>query len=108
MKGWTWTSRTSTVQVGLATRRGSGSLPPDFSVPEGGFPEGSPQTVPSREAPLLKEGFPADHFPRGARPEGGVPGGQDPVAFLAGVLGLDADDPDVVAAINACSDELGA
>lgn len=65
-----------------------GSLPPDFSVPEGGFPQGGPNG--------------------GQRPEGGLPGGgrlQDP-AQIAQSFGLDADDPEVTAAIEECTADL--
>lgn len=90
-----------------------GSLPPDFSMPEGGFPDGS--LPPDFSVP--EGGFPGGtppegSFPRGSMPDGGpsgaggLPGGDDP-AFLAGVLGLDSNDPDVAAALENCSAELG-
>lgn len=81
---------------GRGGSRPNGSLPPDFSVPEGGLP-------PDGSLP------PDFSVPEGGRPDGSFPGAggnQDP-AFIASILGLDSSDPDVTAAIETCSDQLG-
>lgn len=73
-----------------------GSLPPDFSIPEGGFPRNG--SLP-----------PGVSIPERSRPDGSFPragANQDP-AFIASILGLDTSDPDVTAAIETCSDQLG-
>ena len=96
---------------------GRGSIPPDFSVPEGGFPDGS---LPDGQFPRgtpPEGGFPGGSVPEGGIPDGsrpdggpgaggGFPGGGDPT-FLANALGLDANDPDVAAAIETCSAQFG-
>jgi hypothetical protein len=92
-----------------------GSLPPGVSVPEGGFPN---------DGSIPDGGFPRGTPPGGTFPDGSVPdgsfpqggprngegfpgGGQADPSFLAGLLGLDANDPDVTAAIDSCSAKLG-
>ena len=98
---------------GRGGSRPNGSLPPDFSVPEGGLPpDGSlPPDFSVPEGGLPPDGsLPPDFsVPEGGRPDGSFPGAggnQDP-AFIASILGLDSSDPDVTAAIETCSDQLG-
>lgn len=76
---------------------GGGSLPPDLSIPEGGFPGGS----------IPEGGFPGGSVPEGGPGGGGFPGdGREDPTFIAGVLGLDANDAAVAAALDACGDQF--
>lgn len=69
-----------------------GSMP-DRSFPDGSFPDGS---------------FPSGSSRDGSTPDGSVPGGfgGDGSGRIVEMLGLDADDPAVAAALEACASAL--
>lgn len=91
---------------------GGGSPPADGSIPEDQLPGGS---IPDGAFPggsIPEDGFPGGSvpdggFPGGARPDGGFGAGEGDGSFLANALGLDGDDPEVAAALEACTTQSG-